>query len=186
MFEWLDDTHCCNSQECIVKTWPLDKRYPQKYPDQTGKDYKGDAQSDCNDDIPAVISVCDDGVRWVVAVGDMQLDTLRHFSRPLDGALGRESRVFRRIKQQLFCEVKESRCDTEFREALSLHTSPRTGSPGRSRLAGFWEAKTQESARRCETRELTFRQHQGQVASTALLLLLAAGQRGRYNHVYVC
>jgi hypothetical protein len=106
VFEGLGGTHCCDKKKGVVKARPLDKRYSQKYADQTGDDHKGEAQGNSNDYPRAVISVGDDGVRRIISIGDMQLGTLRHFSQPLDRALGRESRVRGRIKQ-LLCEVKE-------------------------------------------------------------------------------
>lgn len=93
-------------KERVVKTRPLDKRYSQEDADQTGDDHKGEAQGNSNDYPSAMISRSDDGVGRIISIGDMQLGTLRHFSQPVDRALGRESRVRGRIKQ-LLCEVRE-------------------------------------------------------------------------------
>jgi hypothetical protein len=92
-FKWLDGTYCCDKKEGVVKTRPLDKRYSQKYADQTGDNHKGEAQGNSNDYPSTGIGICDHGVRRIISIRDMQLGTLRHFSQPLDRALGRESRV---------------------------------------------------------------------------------------------
>lgn len=71
VFERLDCTYGSDGEKGIVKTRPLDKRYSQEYPDQTGENYKGGAQGNSDDDICPVICVSDDGERWIVASGDM-------------------------------------------------------------------------------------------------------------------